>query len=169
MKSYEKGKDGGPLTIEEDMYNFCLNMVGPVNTGWHHDEDDSGGSSYYYINVDDVISNTLDITRVRNIVQAEIPNLYGVGINLDLNNGLLKLIGRDLVVLSEETLPLGATITAIEYSTEAETITFKFSNLDDLVIDLKEIIDLENYYTKPEIDDMFDEIVDVDDDTLIFQ
>ena len=75
MKSYEKGQDGEPLTIEEDMYNFCLHNVGGVNSGWHHETDDSGGSSYYYINVEGVVSDTLEIRRYNNIVQAEIPNL----------------------------------------------------------------------------------------------
>lgn len=156
MKSYEESKDGGPLSIEEDMVNFQNHNVGGLNSGWHADTDSEGGTYYYYINVESVVSDTLILRRNLNIVQAEIPDIYGVGIHLDLSTGILKLLGRDNQELSSLQLQMGAMMTSIEEDKDNHTITFKFTNHDDIVIDIEEIIG--NFYTKEEIDAMFEGI-----------
>lgn len=152
MHSYEN------KTIEEDMVEFQNYNVGGLNSGWHEEITESGDTYYYYINVEGVVSDTLEIRRNMNIVQAEIPNLYGVGINLDLTTGLLKLLGRESVVLSEQQLALGSMISSIESDNDAHTITFKFTNQEDLVLNVKDIIGSSDYYTKDEINEMFNEI-----------
>ena len=63
----------GCLTIEQCMADFFYFNVGDLNTGWHPYETEEGTVEYLYVNVDNVTSDTLDITRIHNNIIAREP------------------------------------------------------------------------------------------------
>ena len=147
---------GRLITFQEDMSQFQLHNVGPLNTGWIETGDSETGYTYLYVNVDNVTSSTLDIVRIQNNIIVDIPNIYGTKLVFDSSKGELKLIGRDLeTVLSTVNLPVNMSLTNIEYDTHEHTITFKFNNHEDIVLNIYDILEMNNYYTREEIDAMF--------------
>lgn len=152
MKSYETkkcnndllcGEDlvcGSPLTLQDDMQEFVYYNVGHINSGWIPTTTETGDVEYLYINVENVTSDTLDIIRIRNDIIVNIPNVYGTKLDFNAENGTLKLIGQNEKELSSVELVLGKTLISIETDDEQHKIIFKFSNDDDIVIDLVEVL-----------------------------
>lgn len=152
MKSYETKKVnnnlvcdedlvcGSPLTLQDDMQSFLYHNVGQLNSGWIPYNTDSGDVEYLFINVENVTSDTLDITRIKNDIIVDIPNVYGAKLDFNAETGKLSLIGRENKELSFVELSLGKSLINIESDDVAHTITFTFSNSEAVVINLVDVL-----------------------------
>jgi len=179
MKSYETkkcnndllcGEDlvcGSSLTLQDDMQEFVYYNVGHINSGWIQTDTTPGEYEYLYVNVENVTSSTLDIIRIKNNIIADIPNIYGTKLTFNATTGQISLIGRnDEDVLSTIQLLGGLALVSIESNSEDHTITFTFNNHEDIVIDIYNVLQMYNYYTKEEIDNMYKLETSVSDEPI---
>lgn len=94
-------------------------------------------------------SNSLQVEKNGDVLNIEIPNDYGIKISID-NNGILKLLGKDEVVLSEVDLPTEKIIRNVYYNQNDKSIVFEFENSNNVVVPIKDVFNSEDYYTKEE-------------------
>ena len=153
---------GRNVSLSEALGAFMQNNVGDLNTGWKEIEEFDSKAKYVYINVENVKSDTLLLTRINNDIIAEIPNIYGVKFYFDSTNGKLSLLGRDeedkQITLSTIDLPIERIINDIEFNSEEHTITLKYINHEADVLNIAEILQMDNFYNKEEIDEIIDKI-----------
>jgi len=158
---------GKYLTLQEDMQDFFNNNVGILNSGWIQTNTTPGAYEFLYVNVENVTSSTLDIVRIKNNIIADIPNIYGTKLTFNATTGQISLIGRnDEDILSTIQLLGGLALVSIESNSEDHTITFTFNNHEDIVIDVYNVLQMYNYYTKEEIDNMYKLETSVSDEPI---
>lgn len=106
-------------------------------------------------------SNTLNYKKDGDVLLIDIPNIYGTKLELDNANGIIKLLGRknedndNYVILSQIDLPTEKIITNIRYNEETESLIFSFENSPDIVVNIGDIFNIDNYYTKEQTDNIF--------------
>ena len=130
----------GKYTLNDDMQVFFVNNVGILNSGWMPTGDTSTGYEYLYVNVENVTSSTLNITRIKNDIIVDIPDEYGRKLDFNASTGRLSLIGQGTTVLSTVQLSNGLALTDIVEDPVLHTITFKFNNAEDKVVDLVKVL-----------------------------
>ena len=108
------------------------------------------GDDPYLLNID---STTLETVKKGNVTFLEIPNSYGVKLTLD-ENGIIKLLGRDDLVLSEIDLHTENIIKAITYKSEENALVFEFDNAPNISVPMGDIFKVENYFTKDEVSEI---------------
>ena len=87
-----------------------------------------------------------------------------VSLELDNSNGIIKLLGKDKdnndVVLSTIDLPTEKIIKNVYYDNLTQELVFVFENADSVRVPIGNMIELNDYYTKEEIDSELKKLVD---------
>ena len=101
-------------------------------------------------------TKTLDYKKLGEIAYLEIPNIYGTKLKFLKESGTIQLLGRnennDEIVLNEIDLDTERIITNIYYDAEKESLIFQFENSPDIEVPIGDIFELDDYYTKTQID-----------------
>ncbi len=99
-----------------------------------------------------VNSNTLSHKKDGDVIQLEIPNNYGTKLELNKSIGVISLIGNDGNVINSIDLYTERIITNIYYDSLTSEIVFEFENHSPIRVNIGDVFELDDYYTKTEMD-----------------
>lgn len=122
----------------------------------------SGGTEVMDAPLRYIETETLDYKKRGEVAYLEIPNIYGTKLKLLKESGIIQLLGRnennDEIVLNEIDLPTEKIITNIYYEAEKESLIFQFENNPDIEVPIGDIFELDDYYTKTQIDALLSDL-----------
>ena len=141
---------------------FNIMVVGQNDDGLLIDTDNpfiyvlkTGNVNGLVVPLTDIQSDTLEVEKIDDIAKINIPNIYGTKLKLIKETGIIQLLGRNKneedVILNEIDLPTEKIITNIYYNETLESLVFQFENNEDIIVPIGDIFELDNYYTKNEI------------------
>lgn len=148
---------------------FNIMVVGQNDDGLLIDTDNpfiyvlkTGNVNGLVVPLTDIQSDTLEVEKFNDIAKINIPNIYGTKLKLIKETGIIQLLGRNKngedVILNEIDLPTEKIITNVYYNETLESLVFQFENNEDIIVPIGDIFELDNYYTKNEINEFKNQI-----------
>lgn len=148
---------------------FNIMVVGQNDDGLLIDTDNpfiyvlkTGNVNGLVVPLTDIQSDTLEVEKFNDTAKINIPNIYGTKLKLIKETGIIQLLGRNEneedIILNEIDLPTEKIITNVYYNETLESLVFQFENNEDIIVPIGDIFELDNYYTKNEINEFKNQI-----------